>query len=340
MKTFISIIIGFVFFANLAVAQMTTFSQGDILSAGAMNQNFNHLQNQFALNKIEVDCSSDNLTQKINQGYNHIVLNGNCSVKNLVVGNADISTWCSYSQSNNIINKLIITGKTGKNSDTLTINGTEGCDFFGAMDGGYIFANNITINTQGSITSNNLSMIRMENVNITSSASDKHISSQRSGHMQLNNVITSSHGIGAESGSMVYLENTSSREMYIKRNGMIEGDNVTVTRLTLDSAGVADFNKLTIDCSSGSTECISAYSSTHINLRNSTITGTGSTYAIGLYRGDLDIENSTVNSTNSESINVDNSYINAFNNVSIQGTIKCSRNGSGTFVSSHTTSGC
>ena len=43
MKTFISITIGFVFFANLAVAQMTTFSQGDILSAGAMNQNFKHL---------------------------------------------------------------------------------------------------------------------------------------------------------------------------------------------------------------------------------------------------------------------------------------------------------
>ena len=39
----------FCFFANFAVAQMTTFSQGDILSAGAMNQNFNHLQNSFSI---------------------------------------------------------------------------------------------------------------------------------------------------------------------------------------------------------------------------------------------------------------------------------------------------
>ena len=147
MNKIFSSIISLIFFGSIASAQLTEFSQGDILSAGAMNQNFNHLQNQFAFNKTEVNCSSDNLTQKINQGFNHLVISGNCSAKNLVVGNADISTWCGYSQSNNRINKLIITGKTGKNSDTLTINGTGGCDFFGAMDGGYIFVNNITINT-------------------------------------------------------------------------------------------------------------------------------------------------------------------------------------------------
>ena len=114
MKTFISSIIGFIFLGSIVSAQMTTFSQGDILSAGSMNQNFKHLQNQFSLNKKEIDCSSDNLTATINQGYNHIVINGNCSVKNLFIGLMDISPYCNHSQANNRIQRLMISGKTGK----------------------------------------------------------------------------------------------------------------------------------------------------------------------------------------------------------------------------------
>ena len=91
--------------------------------------------------------------------------------------------------------------------------------------------------------------------------------------MQLNNLTTTSHGIGAESGSMIYLENTTSKDMYINRNGMIEGDNLTVSDLTMDTAGVAEFNKLTIGCSSASSACITAYGGTTIKLQNSTITG-------------------------------------------------------------------
>ena len=91
MKKFFASIISTIFFGSLVFAQLTEFSQGDILSAGAMNQNFSHLQNQFSLNKKEIDCSTDNLTQKINQGYNHLVIDGNCSVKNLIVGNTDIN---------------------------------------------------------------------------------------------------------------------------------------------------------------------------------------------------------------------------------------------------------
>ncbi len=340
MKTFISTIIGFIFLGSIVSAQMTTFSQGDILSAGSMNQNFKHLQDQFFWNKKEIDCSTDNLTQKINQGYNHLVIDGNCSVKNLIVGNVDINRWCGYSQANNPINKLILSGKTGISSDTLTVNGTGNCDFLGAMDGGYISLENMTINTNSSIFSNNHSMIRMENVNVTGSADNKYISTQRSGHMQLNNLTTTSHGIGAESGSMIYLENTTSKDMYIFRNGMFEGDNVTVSDLTLDTAGVAEFNKLTIDCSSASSACITAHAGTTIKLQNSTITGNGSTHAISIFGADLDLSGSTINSTNSESIKVNYSYISAATNNTIQGTIKCSQNGLGSFDSAHTTSGC
>ena len=40
MNKILSTIIGFIFFGSIASAQLTEFSQGDILSAGAMNQNF------------------------------------------------------------------------------------------------------------------------------------------------------------------------------------------------------------------------------------------------------------------------------------------------------------
>ena len=39
MNKIISTIIGFIFFGSIASAQLTEFSQEDILSAGAMNQN-------------------------------------------------------------------------------------------------------------------------------------------------------------------------------------------------------------------------------------------------------------------------------------------------------------
>ena len=341
MKKFFASIISTIFFGSLVFAQLTEFSQGDILSAGAMNQNFSHLQNQFSLNKKEIDCSSDNLTATINQGYNHIVINGNCSVKNLFIGLFDISPYCNHSQANNKIQRLMISGKTGKSSDTLTINGSANCDSqIGVFHGGSLNVSDITINLSGSIMSSNSGNIRMRNVIVAGGSSGSTIGAQRVGHIQLENFTTTSHDIGAESGSMIYLENTTSKDMYIRTNGMIEGDNVTVSDLTIDTAGVAEFNKLTIDCSSASSACITAYAGTTIKLKNSTITGNGSTHAISISGADLDLKGSTINSTNSESIKVDYSYISAATNNTIQGTIKCSQNGLGAFDSAHTTSGC
>jgi len=341
MKTFISSIIGFIFLGSIVSAQMTTFSQGDILSAGSMNQNFKHLQDQFSLNKKEIDCSTDNLTQKINQGYNHLVIDGNCSVKNLFVGNADINRWCGYSQANNPINKLIISGKTGINSDTLTVNGTGDCDLLSAMDGGYILLENLTINTTKSILSSGASMMRIENVNVTG-AVDPYIAlgSERGSHMHLQNVTTTSHEVYANHGSTIHLENTTSKDMNIRSNGTIVGDNVTVSHLLLHHAGVAELKNLTIDCSSASSACIYAGGGTTMRLEKAIITGNGSKPAIDLQGAYLELKESTINSTNRETINVDYSYISAADNNTIQGTIYCTQNGLGSFDRAHTTHGC
>jgi len=61
-----------------------TFEANTAAKAEEVNTNFDFLANQFKVNKKTIDCSSDNLTTAINDGYNHLVLNGTCKA-NLIV---------------------------------------------------------------------------------------------------------------------------------------------------------------------------------------------------------------------------------------------------------------
>ena len=83
MTKILSTIIGFIFFGSMASAQLTEFSQGDILSAGAMNQNFKYLEDRFGgLNEKTVDCGTSGTGSGINaaikDGYNSIIVKGIC----------------------------------------------------------------------------------------------------------------------------------------------------------------------------------------------------------------------------------------------------------------------
>jgi len=83
MNKIISTIIGFIFFGSIASAQLTEFSQGDILSAGAMNQNFKYLEDRIAgINETTVDCGTDGngagINEAIRKGFNSIVIKGVC----------------------------------------------------------------------------------------------------------------------------------------------------------------------------------------------------------------------------------------------------------------------
>ena len=91
----------------------------------------------------------------------------------------------------------------------LTINGTDNCDGLSVMDGGQLFLENLTVNSN-KITANNNSMIRMFNVNVTGSG-DQQIGTQRNGHINMENV-TSTHHMYSESVSMFFMKN-------VKKNG-------------------------------------------------------------------------------------------------------------------------
>jgi uncharacterized Zn-binding protein involved in type VI secretion len=81
MTKILSTIIGFIFFGSIASAQLTEFSQGDILSAGAMNQNFKYLEDRFGgLNEKTIECGNEGsgINQAIKEGYNSLIINGTC----------------------------------------------------------------------------------------------------------------------------------------------------------------------------------------------------------------------------------------------------------------------
>jgi hypothetical protein len=83
MKKICTTIISLMFFGNLVFAQLTEFSQGDILSAGAMNNNFKYLEKRFGgIRETTVNCGTSGTGSGINSaiqnGYNSIVINGIC----------------------------------------------------------------------------------------------------------------------------------------------------------------------------------------------------------------------------------------------------------------------
>ena len=83
MKNILFSLISLTFLTATALAQLTEFSQGDILSAGTMNQNFKYLEKRFGgLNETTVDCgtsgSGSGINAAIEKGYNSIIVKGIC----------------------------------------------------------------------------------------------------------------------------------------------------------------------------------------------------------------------------------------------------------------------
>ena len=75
-----------IFSFNLLFAQSLPyiFSANSAAKAEEVNENFQFLANQFKVNKKKIDCSTDNMTKAIEDGYNHLILNGTCKA-NLMI---------------------------------------------------------------------------------------------------------------------------------------------------------------------------------------------------------------------------------------------------------------
>ena len=86
------------FLSFLAYAQLNTFSEGDVISAEQMNQNFESLVNGTQTRSTTVDCGANGTGSGINQaileGYNDITIVGVCR-ENLNFGTAPLDEQSS-----------------------------------------------------------------------------------------------------------------------------------------------------------------------------------------------------------------------------------------------------
>jgi len=161
MKKLLTTIVSLMFFGNLVFAQLTEFSMGDILSAGAMNQNFKYLEKRFGgLNETTVDCgttgSGSGINAAIKNGYNSIIVKGICKeniARKAKEGNIGILKIRGFSNnqasdkivdnSSNTESVILMGSLTFLKIDNVTISGgTRGINVVGNS---FLRADNITV---------------------------------------------------------------------------------------------------------------------------------------------------------------------------------------------------
>ena len=70
-----------------------TFTANTAAKASEVNSNFSHLANQFMYNSKTINCTSDNITQAILDGYNLLTVNGACTISTGInAGNSHMAT--------------------------------------------------------------------------------------------------------------------------------------------------------------------------------------------------------------------------------------------------------
>ena len=235
-----------------------TFEANTAAKAEEVNTNFDFLANQFKVNKKTIDCSSDNLTKAINDGYNHLVLNGTCRANLLVT--PFTAAWRNFSQYGFESNKPTIT-LTLQGGTNGVFDNTESGFQSSLVYGGIL--NIIDLTVSQTIYLNNGAKMYVDN-----SSLEKLSSIDGSSAEVTNSTIT----CGSDVSICVYLEDS----------GTIKLDNVTVNH-------------------AGDDDAISVNRSSSAEIKNSTITQTGSQSGVTVvqYNSSLQFEDSTITSQNS-----------------------------------------
>ena len=333
MTKILSTIIGFIFFGSIASAQLTEFSQGDILSAGAMNKNFKYLEDRFGgLNEKTVDCGTSGTGSGINaaikDGYNSIIVKGICKenikwrTKKGERGYLKLKGYSNDQTSDKIIdnssssNSVIELTISYLKIDNLIISGgTRGVEVFGNS---LLWADNVTVEsyTQRGINIDSSSVGWLGNVTVDgtkqSAIDEMGIRFGRGSNGYIYGTTTvkgnssDSGGIVA-SGGFVWLDGTinldsNKRSLAIDTGGTIgfsDNSNTTITNST-DYGIKVNYGKLwnngtmTISDSSDGNWGISIDRS-DAYLSNLTVTGgSGSDNLVGIYGSRLMLDNVTI----------------------------------------------
>ena len=356
MNKIISTIIGFIFFGSIASAQLTEFSQGDILSAGAMNQNFKYLEDRFGgLNEKTVDCGTSGTGSGINaaikDGYNSIIVKGICKenikwrtkkgergylkLKGYSLDQTSDKIIDNSSSSNSVIELTISYLKI----DNLIISGgTRGVEVFGNS---LLWADNVTVEsyTQRGINIDSSSVGWLGNVTVDGtkqSASDEmgiRFGRGSNGYIYGTTTVkgnsSDSGGIVA-SGGFVWLDGTinldsNKRSLAIDTGGTIgfsDNSNTTITNST-DYGIIVNYGKLwnngtmTISDSSDGNRGITIDRS-DAYLSNLTVTGgSGSDPLVGVYDSRLTLDGVTIKNHGGSLLDIDRSNLKFQNTINL-----------------------
>ena len=333
MKKICTTIISLMFFGNLVFAQLTEFSQGDILSAGAINNNFKYLEKRFGgLNEKTVDCgtsgSGNGINAAIKNGYNSIIVKGICK-ENIdwdpKAGNRGILKLRGFS--NNQASDKIVDNSSNTNSviyigsstllkiDNLTISGgTRGINVFGNS---YLWADNITVEkyTERGISVGSSSVAWLGSVTVDGtqqSSSDErgiYVEDESVGYIKGTTTVngnSSDKGGISVADSTVWLTGTinldsNKQGLVIQSGGNMGLYESTTTITNSTSYGIKayfgkiwNYGTMTISDDSDGNNAVEIDSS-EAYLQNMTITGgTGSSPLVSVYNGLLTLNGATI----------------------------------------------
>jgi hypothetical protein len=333
MKKLLTTIVSLMFFGNLVFAQLTEFSMGDILSAGAMNQNFKYLEKRFGgLNETTVDCgttgSGSGINAAIKNGYNSIIVKGICKENidwKAKAGKRGILKLRGFS--NNQASDKIVDNSSNTNSvifigsstflkiDNVTISGgTRGINVFGNS---FLRADNITVEkyTERGINVSTSSAAWLGSVTVDGtqqSSSDErgiYVNDESVGWIYgtttVNGNSSDSGGIGA-SNSTIWLTGTinldSNKQALVIQSGGNMGLYESTTTITNSTSygikayhgKIWNYGTMTISDNSDGNNAVMIDGS-EAYLKNMTISGgTGTWPLVEVWQGLLTLEGATI----------------------------------------------
>ena len=332
MKKLITTIISLMFLGNLVFAQLTEFSQGDILSAGTMNQNFKYLEKRFGgFNETTVDCgttgSGSGINAAIKNGYNSIIVKGICKEninwdpKEGKRGALKIRGFSNNQASDKIVDNtsnehsvIYIGSSTFLKIDNVTISGgRRGINVYGNS---HLWADNITVENytqRGISVSNSTAYLGSVTVDGTqqSSSNEMGIRVYDGGFAFIHGTTTvkgnSSNGGGINSSGTILMDGTinldSNKQSLVIESGgnmgISGGSTTTITNST--SYGIKayhgkiwNYGKMTISSNSEGNYAVMIDRS-EAYLRNMTISGgTGTNPLVEVWQGQLTLNGATI----------------------------------------------
>ena len=333
MKKLLTTIVSLMFFGNLVFAQLTEFSMGDILSAGAMNQNFKYLEKRFGgLNETTVDCgttgSGSGINAAIKNGYNSIIVKGICKENidwKAKAGKRGILKLRGFSNnqasdkivdnSSNTESVILMGSLTFLKIDNVTISGgTRGINVFGNS---FLRADNITVEkyTERGINVSTSSAAWLGSVTVDGtqqSSSDErgiYVNDESVGWIYgtttVNGNSSDSGGIGA-SNSTIWLTGTinldSNKQALVIQSGGNMGLYESTTTITNSTSygikayhgKIWNYGTMTISDNSDGNNAVMIDGS-EAYLKNMTISGgTGTWPLVEVWQGLLTLEGATI----------------------------------------------